>query len=87
MVSRKISGGTRSKQGSNSKMALASLFGTWRARDSTPFWSAVNSSSPLNSEQSRLPSLQGSLRRKPTEARLVERVRTMSDNHAHKISP
>ena len=32
VISRKISGGTRSEQGSNSKMALASLFGAWRAR-------------------------------------------------------
>ena len=36
VVSRKISGGTRSKQGSNSKMALASLFGAWRARGLNP---------------------------------------------------
>ena len=32
VVSRKISGGTRSEQGSDSKMTLASLFGAWRAR-------------------------------------------------------
>jgi transposase len=31
VTSRKISGGTRSPQGTSSKMALASLFGTWRA--------------------------------------------------------
>ena len=31
VVSRKVSGGTRSPQGTNSKMALASLFGSWRA--------------------------------------------------------
>ena len=31
VVSRKISGGTRSARGTESKMALASLFGTWRA--------------------------------------------------------
>ena len=35
-TSRKISGGTRSEQGTNSKMALASLFGTWRARGLNP---------------------------------------------------
>ncbi len=36
-VSRKISGGTRSEQGSDSKMALASLFGAWRAKGLNPF--------------------------------------------------
>ena len=38
VISRKISGGTRSKQGSNSKMALASLFGAWRARGLNPLF-------------------------------------------------
>ncbi len=37
VISRKISGGTRPEQGSNSKMTLASLFGTWRARGLNPF--------------------------------------------------
>ena len=37
VTSRKISGGTRSEQGTSSKMALASLFGTWRARGLNPF--------------------------------------------------
>ena len=32
VTSRKISGGTRSDQGTNSKMTLATLFGTWCAR-------------------------------------------------------
>ena len=32
VVSRKISGGTRSGQGSETKSILASLFGTWRLR-------------------------------------------------------
>ena len=36
VTSRKISGGTRSEQGTNSKMILASLFGTWRARGLDP---------------------------------------------------
>ncbi len=36
VISRKISGGTRSQQGTDSKMALASLFGTWRARGLNP---------------------------------------------------
>ena len=37
VTSRKISGGTRSEHGTSSKMALASLFGTWRARELNPF--------------------------------------------------
>ena len=37
VVSRKISGGTRSGPGSDSKMTLASLFGTWRAKGLNPF--------------------------------------------------
>lgn len=37
VTSRKISGGTRSELGTDSKMALASLFGTWRARGLNPF--------------------------------------------------
>ena len=32
VISRKVSGGTRSEQGTESKMTLASLFGTWRAQ-------------------------------------------------------
>ena len=36
VTSRKISGGARSQQGTDSKMALASLFGTWRARGFNP---------------------------------------------------
>ena len=32
VTSRKISGGTRSKQGTDTKMTLASVFGTWRAQ-------------------------------------------------------
>ena len=36
VVSRKISGGTRSQQGSSSKMVLASLFGAWRAQGLNP---------------------------------------------------
>ena len=37
VVSRKISGGTRSARGTRTKMTLASLFGTWRAQDRNPF--------------------------------------------------
>ena len=32
VISRKISGGTRSQQGTETKMTLASIFGTWRAQ-------------------------------------------------------
>ena len=36
VVSRKISGGTRSRQGTGTKMTLASIFGTWRAQGLNP---------------------------------------------------
>ncbi len=36
VVSRKVSGGTRSERGSDSKMTLASLFGTWRVQGLNP---------------------------------------------------
>ena len=42
VVSRKISGGTRSPEGSNTKSVLASLFGTWRLRGRNPH-QALNS--------------------------------------------
>jgi transposase len=38
VISRKISGGTRSDQGTSSKMALASIFGTWRAQGLNPLF-------------------------------------------------
>jgi len=37
VTQRKISGGTRSPRGSATKMALASLFGTWQAQGLNPF--------------------------------------------------
>jgi len=37
VVSRKISGGTRSKKGSETKSILTSLFGTWRLQNLNPF--------------------------------------------------
>ena len=37
VIRRKISGGTRSVQGTATAMALASLFGTWRAQGQNPF--------------------------------------------------
>ena len=39
VISRKISGGTRSKQGTGTKMTLASIFGTWRAQSLNPLTS------------------------------------------------
>ena len=36
VISRKISGGTRSEPGTDSKMTLASIFGTWRAQGLNP---------------------------------------------------
>ena len=36
VISRQISGGTRSEQGTQSKMTLASLFGTWRVQGFNP---------------------------------------------------
>jgi hypothetical protein len=37
VTSRKISGGSRSPEGTATKMALATLFGTWRAQGSNPY--------------------------------------------------
>lgn len=37
VIARKISGGTRSPQGSDTRMALFSLFGTWAAQGLNPF--------------------------------------------------
>jgi transposase len=37
VTSRKISGGSRSSDGTATKMALATLFGTWRAQDINPY--------------------------------------------------
>ncbi len=37
VVARKISGGTRSPKGSETRMGLASLFGTWMAQHLNPF--------------------------------------------------
>ena len=37
VVARKVSGGTRSPEGSRVRMALASLFGTWLAQGRDPF--------------------------------------------------
>ncbi len=37
VVMRKVSGGTQSERGSRTRMTLASLFGTWRAKSLNPF--------------------------------------------------
>ena len=37
VIARKISGGTRSPQGSETRMGLFSLFGTWAAQELNPF--------------------------------------------------
>ena len=50
VVSRKVSGGTRSEQGTQSKMTLASIFGAWRAQGQIRSPPAVNCSFPRNSE-------------------------------------
>lgn len=42
VVSRKISGGTRSPKGSETKSILASLFGTWRLQNLNPFEQTKN---------------------------------------------
>ena len=47
VTSRKISGGTRSGQGTDSKMTLASLFGTCGLEVSIPSWNAAGCSLPL----------------------------------------
>ena len=36
VISREVSGGTRSEQGTERKMTLASIFGTWRAQGLNP---------------------------------------------------
>ena len=51
VISRKVSGGTRSERGTESKMTLASVFGTWRARGLNPLAAAANCPLPLKSEQ------------------------------------
>ena len=42
VIARKISGGTRSAKGSNTKMILASLFGTWKLQQKNPFQECLN---------------------------------------------
>lgn len=42
VIARKISGGTRSAQGTTTKMTLQSLLGTWRLREINPFTAMVD---------------------------------------------
>jgi hypothetical protein len=42
VVMRKISGGTRSAQGSRTQLGLASLFATWQARGLNPFQACLD---------------------------------------------
>lgn len=42
VVSRKISGGTRSPRGTATKLALASLFGTWWVQDINPYTACLD---------------------------------------------
>ena len=46
VVSRKVSGGTRSRQGTDTRMTLASIFGTWRAQRLNPLDSCKQLLSP-----------------------------------------
>ena len=42
VVIRKISGGSRSDEGTKTRHTLASLFSTWAARDQNPFLQCLN---------------------------------------------
>ena len=50
VISRKVSGGTRSEQGTESKMTLASIFGTWRAQGLNPLAACRQLLTPPKSE-------------------------------------
>lgn len=49
VVARKISGGSRSPQGSETRMGLASLFGTWMAQKLNPFHQCLAALTPKSS--------------------------------------
>jgi transposase len=57
VVSRKISGGSRSAEGTEAHMKLASLFGTWLARDQNPFEELVKLLGQHIAPQTPLPQL------------------------------
>src|SRR6266566_4231159 len=48
VIARKISGGTRSPHGSQTRMALFSLFGSWAAQGLNPFFHCLATLSPPN---------------------------------------
>ncbi len=41
VIMRKVSGGSRSDEGTKTRLTLASLFGTWAARDQNPFFQCL----------------------------------------------
>jgi transposase len=49
VVARKISGGTRSPKGSQTRLGLASLFGTWMAQHLNPFYQCLATLTPKSS--------------------------------------
>lgn len=51
VIARKVSGGSRSPRGSQTRMSLASLFGTWMAQGLNPFQECLT----LLSQTSPLP--------------------------------
>jgi transposase len=57
VVIRKISGGSRSPRGTTTRMALATLFGTWHVRGLNPFDECVHllSQTPSSTTQTALP--------------------------------
>jgi transposase len=58
VITRKISGGTRSPKGSQTRMTLASLFATWIAQQLNPFQQCLLAlTSTFSSHQSLLPSV------------------------------
>lgn len=55
VVIRKISGGSRSTEGTKTRMALASLFETWQARRLNPFDECLKLLSQAATSQTALP--------------------------------
>ena len=53
VVARKISGGTRSARGTTTRLALASLLGTWRAQGRNPYDACLALMQSPHSEQLR----------------------------------
>jgi hypothetical protein len=51
VISRKISGGTRSKRGSKTKFILASMFGTWHLQGKNPFQACLDNMTAFSTRQ------------------------------------